>query len=91
LFGCLFDGFVKGVAAGRTRRPAIFIDQDQLASASADRNPANYNLATQLLFATEASQIRFGGYPKTASRKGTVPFCSADSAKLGQSPPDDRF
>jgi hypothetical protein len=41
LFGCLFDGFVKGVAAGRTRRPAIFIDQDPLASASADRNPAN--------------------------------------------------
>ena len=28
----------------------------------------------------------FRAYPKTASEKGTVPFCSEDSAKLGQSP-----
>jgi NADPH-dependent 2,4-dienoyl-CoA reductase/sulfur reductase-like enzyme len=29
---------------------------------------------------------RLRAYPKTASEKGTVPFCSEDSAKLGQSP-----
>src|SRR4051812_8484624 len=26
----------------------------------------------------------FGAYPNTVSEKGTVPFCSADRAKLGQ-------
>src|SRR5436189_5340705 len=34
----------------------------------------------------QRSPFAFRAYPKTASEKGTVPFCSEDSAKLGQSP-----